>query len=73
MLSCLPHRPSDSNANNEYSGPNITDKTFDVSMINSSKINPILLLKMTIRKQIINALKKSLTCLVMIGNRTSKG
>ena len=39
MLSCLPHRPSESNDDNELSGPNITDKTFEVSMINSSNIN----------------------------------
>ena len=40
MLSCLPHRPSDSNDDNELSGPDITNKTFEVSMINSSNINP---------------------------------
>ena len=38
MLSCLPHRPSNSNGDNELSGPDITDKTFEVSMINSSNI-----------------------------------
>ena len=37
MLSHLPHRPSDSNDDNELS---ISDKTFEVSMINSSNINP---------------------------------
>ena len=30
MLSHLPHRPSDSNDDNELSGPDITDKTFEV-------------------------------------------
>ena len=40
MLSCLPHRPSDSNDYNEICGPDITDKTFEVSMINSGNINP---------------------------------
>ena len=40
MLSCLPHRPSDSNDDNEISGPNKTDKTFEVSIINRSNINP---------------------------------
>ena len=49
MLSCLPHRPSDSNDDNELSGHDITDKTFEVSMINSSYINPKLLLNMTFR------------------------
>ena len=34
MLSDLPHRPSDSNDDDELSGPDITDKTFEVSMIN---------------------------------------
>ena len=34
------HGPSDSNDNNEHSGPDISDKTFEVSMINSSNINP---------------------------------
>ena len=40
MLSCLPHRPSGSNDDNELSGPDITDKMFEVSMINSNNINP---------------------------------
>ena len=40
MLSHLSHRPSNSNDDNELSGPDITDKTFEVSMINSSNINP---------------------------------
>ena len=40
MLSHLPHRPSNSNDDNELSGPDITNKTFEVSMINSSNINP---------------------------------
>ena len=39
MLSSLPHRPSDSNGNNELSGHDITDKTFEVSMTNSGNIN----------------------------------
>ena len=38
-MSCLPHRPSDSNDDNGHSNPDITDKTFEVSMINSSNIN----------------------------------
>ena len=40
MLSHLPHRPSDSNGDNELSSTGVTDKTFEVSMINSSNINP---------------------------------
>ena len=40
ILSHLPHRPSDSNDDNELSGPDITDTMFEVSMINSSNINP---------------------------------
>ena len=40
MMSCFPHRPSDSNNDNELSGPDITDKTFEVTMINSNNINP---------------------------------
>ena len=40
MLLYLPHKPSDSNDDNERSGPDITDNTFEVSMINSSNINP---------------------------------
>ena len=39
MLSCLPHRPSHNNDDSELSGPCITDKTFEVSIINSSNIN----------------------------------
>ena len=49
MLSCSPHRPSDSNDDNECSGCDITDKTFEVSMINSSNINPKFVLNMTFR------------------------
>ena len=37
MLSLLHYRLSDSNDDNELSGPDITDKAFDISMIN---INP---------------------------------
>ena len=37
MLSCL---PSDSDDDNELNGPDITDKTLQVIMINSSNINP---------------------------------
>ena len=37
---CFLHRPSDDNDDNKLSGPDITDKTFEVSMINSSNINP---------------------------------
>ena len=40
MLSCLPHRPLDSNDDNELSGLDITDKMFEVTLINSSNINP---------------------------------
>ena len=40
MLSHLSHRPSDSKDDNEFHGPDITDNTFEVSMINSSNINP---------------------------------
>ena len=39
-LSCLPHRPPDSNDDNELNGPDRTNKMFEVSMINSSNINP---------------------------------
>ena len=48
IMSCLLHRPSDSNDDNELSDPDITDKTFEVCMINSSNINPKVLLNMTI-------------------------
>ena len=40
MLSHLPHRPSGSNDDNKLSDPDITDKMFEVSMINSNNINP---------------------------------
>ena len=40
MLSCFPHRPSDNNDYNELSGCDTADKTFEVSMMNISKINP---------------------------------
>ena len=40
ILSQLPYRASDSNDKNEPSGPDIIDKMFEVSMINSSNINP---------------------------------
>ena len=40
MLSCLLHRPTDSNDDIELNGPDIADKTFEVGMINSSNINP---------------------------------
>ena len=40
MLSHLSHRPSDSNNDVLHSNPDITHKTFEVSMINSSYINP---------------------------------
>ena len=39
MLSCLPHQLSDKNDDNELSGPDITEKMFEVSMINSSNMN----------------------------------
>ena len=37
---CLPHRPPVSNDDNECGDPDIADKMFVVSMINSSNINP---------------------------------
>ena len=37
-MSYLPHRPSDSNNDNELSSSELTDKTFEVSMINNSSI-----------------------------------
>ena len=40
ILSCLLHKPSDSNDDNELGGMDITDELFEFSMINSSKINP---------------------------------
>ena len=40
MFSCLPHRPSDSNDDDEHSSLDITDETFEVRVINSSNINP---------------------------------
>ena len=50
MFSCLPQRPSDSNDDNELSSPDIKYKMFEVSMINTSNINPeTFLLNMTIR------------------------
>ena len=39
-MSHLPYKPSNCNDDNELSDPDITDKTFEVSMINSSNINP---------------------------------
>ena len=36
----MPHRPSESNDDNECGNPDITDKEFEVSMINSNNINP---------------------------------
>ena len=39
MLSCLPH-PTDSFDNSGDSIPDITDRTFEVNLINSSDINP---------------------------------
>ena len=58
ILSHLPHRPSDSNDDNELSGPDITHKMFvEVSMINSCNINPKAFAQYD--QQIINALKKS--------------
>ena len=41
MLSFLPHRSANSNDDNELNGPDKTDKTFKVSIINSSNINPM--------------------------------
>ena len=40
MLFHLPHRLSDSHDDNELTGPDKTYKTFEVSMVNSSNINP---------------------------------
>ena len=40
MLLWLLHRQSHSNDDNELSGPDITDETFEVIVINSSNINP---------------------------------
>ena len=40
MLSHLPHRPLGVNDDNKCSGPDITNKTFQVSVINSSNNNP---------------------------------
>ena len=42
LLSCLPHNSSGDNCDDrgELSGPDITDKTFDINLINSSNINP---------------------------------
>ena len=39
MLSCLPH-PTDSFDNSGYSIPDITDRTFEVNLIDSNDINP---------------------------------
>ena len=36
----LPHRPPDSNDDNKLSGSDITNNTFEVSMINDSNNNP---------------------------------
>ena len=49
MLLCLPHRPSDSNDDNECSGPDITDKTFEVSILIVAVLILRLLLNMTTR------------------------
>ena len=62
MLSCLLHRPSYSNYDNEVSGPDITDNTFKVSMINSGNVNPKAFAQYDHQ---INALKKSLTFPIM--------
>ena len=47
MFSHPPYRQSDSNNDNELSGPDIRDKTYEISMINSSNINHKTLLNMT--------------------------
>ena len=41
-LTCchMSHRPSDSNEDNDLCGPDITDETFEISVINTSTINP---------------------------------
>ena len=39
MLSCLPH-PTDSFDNGRDSIPDITDRTFEVNLINSNDISP---------------------------------
>ena len=38
MLSGLPHKEQDSCNESEVSGPDITDKTFEINMINSSNL-----------------------------------
>ena len=38
MLSQLPHKEQDSCSENEVSGPYITDKTFEINIINSSNL-----------------------------------
>ena len=40
MFSHLQYRPSDSNDGNKLSDPDIKDKIFEFSLINSSNINP---------------------------------
>ena len=49
MLSCLPHRPSDSSDDSEFSGSDTTDEMLEVRMINSGNISLRLLLNMAIR------------------------
>ena len=38
MLSWLPHKEQESCNESEVSGPDITDKTFEINMINSSNL-----------------------------------
>ena len=38
MLSWLPHKEQDSCHESEVSGPDLTDKTFEINMINSSNL-----------------------------------
>ena len=57
-LSCLPH-PTDSFDNSRDSISDITDRTFEVNLINSSDINPKDLYNMITSMKINNVIKKN--------------
>ena len=58
MLSCLPH-PTDSLDNSADSVPDITDRTFEVNLINSSDINPKSLHNMLTCMRINDVIKRN--------------
>ena len=66
MLPHFPLRLSDSNDSNELSDPNITDKIFEVSMVNSGKINSMTSAQHNLQITDNQCIKKSFTSLVKI-------